>query len=90
MTAASNVTDSVNRKLSYDTVPVLCAKNAPANPASVAPQRNAMILIGPVRMPMARAASSSSRIAIHARPSRDSLRWLKTSMTIATRNTISR
>ena len=49
-----------------------------------------MILIGPVRMPMARAASSSSRIAIHARPSRDSLRWLKTSMTIATRNTISK
>ena len=70
-------------------MPVLCAKNAPANPASVAPMRNARILTGPVRMPIARAASSSSRIAIHARPSREYLRWLNTSMTRATSITIS-
>ena len=67
---------------------VLCAKNAPAKPASVAPMRNARILIGPVRMPIARAASSSSRIAIQARPSREFFRFANTSMTAATINTI--
>ena len=52
-------------------MPRSCARRTrPASPASVAPIRNARILIGPVRMPIARAASSSSRIAIQARPIR--------------------
>ena len=38
---------------------------------------------------MASAAFSSSRMATHARPRRDSLRWLKISITNATINTIS-
>ena len=44
--------------------------NAPTNPEQLAPRANASSFVLTVLMPIASAAVSSSRIAIHARPSR--------------------
>ena len=46
------------------------ALNTPAKPAVVAPSANASSFVVTVLMPLAAAASSSSRMAIHALPIR--------------------
>ena len=48
------------------------ALNTPARPAVVAPRAKASSLVVTVLMPLAAAASSSSRIAFQARPIRES------------------
>ena len=47
-------------------------KYAPATPPKNAPEAYAQVLVRMSGIPMAAAATSSSRIAIHARPSRES------------------
>ena len=51
--------------------PTLAAKIAPENDASTAPTTNAHSLVDTVSTPIASATLSSSRMAIHARPSRE-------------------
>ena len=65
-------TDSVNRKLSGNTERCQEARNAPPAPANAAPIAKACSLAAVVLMPMACAASSSSRIACQAQPMRES------------------
>ena len=62
----------VNRNWSGLTIVSFEALNTPARPAVDAPSANASSFVVTVLMPFAAAASSSSRIAIHARPSRES------------------
>jgi hypothetical protein len=59
------------------------ARNTPANPEVDAPIANASSLVVTVLMPMLAAASSSSRIAIQDRPSRESWRRYTPIMTSA-------
>ncbi len=61
---------TLNPNWSGDTSCSFDASAQPANPLNDAPIANAASLVVVVLMPMCAAASSSSRIAIHARPSR--------------------
>ena len=60
--------DSMKRKLSGKTDEDQAAETAPANPAVEAPMAKAKSYSRVVWMPMARAATSSSRMAAQARP----------------------
>ena len=51
--------------------PILLAKNTPASPDVEAPIANAISLYFSGLMPQASAATSSSRIAVQARPTRE-------------------
>ena len=62
----------VKRNWSGETIVSFEALKTPANPAVDAPSANASSLVVTVLMPFAAAASSSSRMAIHARPIRES------------------
>ena len=61
-------------KLPGDTAVSSAAKMQPTRPAMPAPMANATIFRRLTGMPIASAASGSSRNAFHARPTRDSLR----------------
>ena len=63
--------DSVNRKFSGNTDFCQDARKLPPIPAKEAPMANAWSLATVVLMPIARAASSSSRIACQAQPMRE-------------------
>jgi hypothetical protein len=67
--------------------PWMAANMPPAMPPKDAPIAKASSLIFTVSMPMARAAVSSSRIASHARPMRESCR--RRLITITTTSTAS-
>ena len=69
---ARTVNDTVNRNWSGLTRVSLEALKTPAKPAVVAPRANASSFVVTVLMPLLAAASSSSRIAIQARPIRES------------------
>ena len=69
-TIASTVNDTMNVNWSGLTVTSFDALNTPAMPAVDAPSAKASSLVVTVLMPLAAAASSSSRIASQARPSR--------------------
>ena len=78
------ITDSKKVKLSGDTKAILAAKNAPTTPAQAEPITKASILSRKVLMPMAAAATSSSRIAIQARPMREEMsRYMAATVNIA-------
>jgi len=59
----------------------LAAKTTPMAPEKAAPVAKAMSLVRSRAMPMARAATSSSRMATQARPSGESLRRTLTRVT---------
>ena len=70
-TIASTVNETMNVNWSgLTTVTSFAALNTPAMPAVDAPSAKASSLVVTVLMPLAAAASSSSRIASQARPSR--------------------
>ena len=71
-TMARIVNDTVNRNWSGLTKISFEALKTPAKPAVDAPRANASSFVVTVLMPFAAAASSSSRMAIQARPSRES------------------
>ncbi len=71
-TIASTITDSTSTKLSGLMKPWIAENMPPATPPNDAPIANASSLTLRVLMPIARAAISSSRIASHARPMRES------------------
>ncbi|MNE87151.1 hypothetical protein D3C80_1843170 [compost metagenome] len=73
-TIASTAIDSCRVKDSGETNPWNAANSAPAMPPNVAPMANASSLKLRVLMPIARAASSSSRMAVQARPTRECCR----------------
>ncbi len=73
-TIATMAIDSVSENDSGETKLCMCAYSTPEMPPKVAPMPNASSLRLRVLMPMALAAISSSRIAIQARPMRDSCR----------------
>ena len=70
----STMIESSRVKLSGLMKPWKDAKRPPATPPNVAPIAKASSLMLRVLMPIAAAASSSSRIATHARPMRESSR----------------
>ena len=72
MTIARTVNDTVNTNWSGQTIVSFEALKTPARPAVVAPSANASSLVVTVLIPLAAAASSSSRIAFQARPTRES------------------
>ena len=74
ITIASTLIDSVNRKFSGNTERCHEASSAPAKPANEAPIAKACSFATVVLMPIARAASSSSRIACQAQPMRECCR----------------
>ena len=71
-TMHSTMIESSSVKLSGLMKPWNEANSPPATPPKVAPMANASSLMLRVLMPIALAASSSSRIAIQARPMRES------------------
>jgi hypothetical protein len=71
-TIASTVNETSNRKRFGLTSVSLEAEKTPASPAVDAPMANASNFVVTVLTPFAAAASSSSRMAFHARPSRES------------------
>ena len=71
-TMQSTMIESSSVKLSGLMKPWNDAKRPPATPPKVAPMANARSFMLRVLMPMAAAASSSSRMATHARPMRES------------------
>ena len=71
-TIASTVNETSNRNRFGLTRVSLDDANTPARPAVEAPSANASSLVVTVLTPLAAAASSSSRIAIQARPRRES------------------
>ena len=76
-TMAMIITDSIRLKDSGETKPWKAANMAPDTPPKVAPMPKASSFMLRVLMPMALAAISSSRMAIQARPMRESSRrWL--------------
>ena len=79
-TIASTMIDSVSENDSGETKPWKAANIAPDTPPKVAPIANASSLMLRVLMPIALAAISSSRIAIQARPRRESCRRMQTTM----------
>ena len=81
-TIASTITDSTSTKLSGLMKPWIAENMPPAMPPNDAPIANARSLMLRVLMPIARAATSSSRIASHARPMRESCSRRLTTMTI--------
>jgi len=81
---ASRSADSRKVKESGAATLTTCASTVPAAPARVAPRAKASSFRRVVLMPVAAAASSSSRIATHARPIRDSDNRRKAVMTAAT------
>ena len=70
-TIAKIMTDRMKSKLSGVIVPCLAAKIAPASPAMAAPTPCASTFSWKVSIPQHDAASSSSRIAAQARPTRE-------------------
>ena len=60
------------------------ANIAPATPAKAAPEEKASSLVLTVSIPIAAAAISSSRIAIHARPNRELRRLVTAKMRMTT------
>ena len=77
-TMVSTAIDSIRLKLSGLTKPWKAPNKAPATPPKVAPSAKASSFMLRVLMPIALAASSSSRIAAHARPMREICRrWMK-------------
>src|SRR5690606_33560654 len=70
-TLHNTIMDSVRLKLSGLTKPCMEANMAPATPPKLAPMEKASSLILRVLMPMALAATSSSRTASQARPMRE-------------------
>ena len=66
------------------TTPRYEAKNAPAIPPNAAPVPYARSLVRAMGIPAQAAADSSSRIATHARPKRESRRWTFTTSASAT------
>ncbi len=74
ITTTSTMIDTSSSKLFGNTDPTLAAKSAPPNEARMAPVTNASSLAVTMLMPMASATCSSSRIAIQARPIRESCR----------------
>ena len=72
MTIARTVNETVNMNWSGETMVSLDALNTPARPAVVAPSANASSFVVIVLIPFAAAASSSSRMAFQARPTRES------------------
>ena len=81
-TAAKNKMESCNWKLSGLTKPTLLAYKAPAKPPMAAPIANAHSLNLKVLTPISSAASSSSRTAAHARPTRLFSSRVNTKMTM--------
>ena len=73
-TMAMIITDSIRLKDSGETKPWKAANMAPETPPKVAPMPKASSFMLRVLMPMALAAISSSRMAIQARPMRESSR----------------
>ena len=81
-TIATIITDSIRLKDSGETKPWNAANIEPDTPPKVAPMPKASSFMLRVLMPIALAAISSSRIAIQARPMRDSCRrWQMTMLT---------
>ena len=70
-TIDSTMIDSTSTKLSGLMKPCIAENMPPAMPPNDAPIANASSLMLRVLMPIARAATSSSRIASHARPMRE-------------------
>ena len=70
-TIATTMMDSTSTKLSGEMKPWIAENMPPAIPPKVAPIANASSLRCVVLMPIARAATSSSRIASQARPTRE-------------------
>ena len=87
-TIDSTITDSTSTKLSGLMKPWIAENMPPAMPPNDAPIANASSFMLRVLMPIARAAISSSRIASHARPMRESCR--RRLMTMTTSSTSSR
>ena len=85
---ATIITDSIRLNDSGEMKPWKDANMAPDTPPKVAPMPNASNFRLRVLMPMALAAISSSRMAIQARPTRDSSRrWQITTLnTTSARN----
>lgn len=79
-TAERMSTEKKKRKLSGLMKLARLANNHPANPAVEAPTAKAHSFIRKLGTPMASAASSSSRMADHARPTRDRPRRTNTKM----------
>ena len=73
-TMATIMTDSIRLNDSGDTKPWNAPNMAPATPPNDAPMAKASNFMLRVLMPMALAAISSSRMAIQARPMRESCR----------------
>ena len=80
-TIASTITDSTRMKLSGLMNPWIAENMPPAMPPNDAPIANASSLMLRVLMPIARAATSSSRMASHARPMRESCSRMLMTMT---------
>lgn len=87
-TMATIMIDSIRLNDSGEMKPWKAANMAPETPPKVAPMAKASSFMLRVLMPMALAAVSSSRMAIQARPMRDSSRrWQMTTLTsTSTRN----
>ena len=85
-TIASTMIDSNRPKLSGLMNCCVAEKTAPAMPPNEAPIANARSLTLRVLMPIALAATSSSRIASHARPSREFCSRRLTTMTAIVSN----
>ena len=64
--------EMLKKKSSGKTPVLIVANQAPATPPKNAPDAYAHVFVRISGMPIAAAAVSSSRIAIHARPSRES------------------
>ena len=82
-TIATIITDSIRLNDSGETKPWKAANMAPETPPKLAPMPKASSFMLRVLMPMALAAISSSRMAIQARPTRESCRrWETMTVTI--------
>jgi hypothetical protein len=79
------ITETGNWNISGVAVVSLATWNVPARPAMPAPIANASSLYRTWSTPIAPAAISSSRIAIHARPTRDSWSRNETNTAAATK-----
>ena len=74
ITTASAVIDTRSMKLALFNAPTCTAKSAPPSDPIAPPIANARSLYRTVLTPTASATCSSSRIAFHARPTRESAR----------------
>src|SRR5712671_1427016 len=79
-TIETTMMDSTSTKLSGEMKPWIAENMPPASPPKVAPMAKASSLRLRVSMPIARAATSSSRIASQARPMREFCRRMFTTM----------